>query len=314
MKKTYIYLGLIILLILVGGYFKFSQRQGQINEPRKEPQAKVYKNETLGEAAYSVNYFDDWEISENSTGKFGLAKDQVIFVATGGLKIRVEVVNASEEKNILNSYNIESQSQTEVSRLLGTRIIGSSKDNPAERQELVLIKNGSYLYVFSSSSPDAPDFQTFLSNVAIINNLNVAVVPKESFPVYKLYFPKKGADGLTCQTSYYREVYLSVPTEELELIPMVIKALLSPEQLQLNNLNLTTNIPVNTRLLSFGYNNNKVIVNFSSELNQGGGSCEMSMRRSQIEKTLKALSEVSNLKIKEVEIWVEGEKDTALQP
>lgn len=314
MKKTYIYLGLIILLIIVGGYFKFSQKRNQPNEPNNEPRAKVYKNETLGEAAYTVNYSNEWEISENATGKFGLAKDQAVFSAAGGLKIKIEVVNASEEKNILNSYNVESQSQTEISRLLGNRIIGLSKDNSRTREELVLIKNGSYLYVFSASPADSPDFVEFLSKVSIINNLNVAVVPKESFPVYKLYFPKKGVGGVTCQTSYYREVYLSVPTEELELIPMVVKALLSPEQLQLNNLSLTTNIPVNTRLLSFGYNNNKVIVNFSSDLNRGGGSCEMSMRRSQIEKTLKALSDVSNLKIKEVEIWVEGEKDTALQP
>jgi hypothetical protein len=40
----------------------------------------------------------------------------------------------------------------------------------------------------------------------------------------------------------------------------------------------------------------------------------MGLRRSQIEKTLTALSEVSALRIKQVEIQVDGRSDTALQP
>ena len=39
----------------------------------------------------------------------------------------------------------------------------------------------------------------------------------------------------------------------------------------------------------------------------------MQMRRSQIEKTLRALNDVSNLQIRGVEVQVEGDSDTALQ-
>jgi len=178
----------------------------------------------------------------------------------------------------------------------------------------VLVKNGDYLYALKTNLPNSPEFIDFLNNFNILNNLNVMVTPVESFPTYKLYFMLKGKAAADCTARNYREVYLSVPEEELVLIPNILKALLSPDLLRLEALGLSTAIPKETRLLSFGYDNNKAIVNFNSYLNQGGGSCEMQARRSQIEQTLKGLNNVSGLRIRNVEIQVEGDSATALQP
>lgn len=324
MKKWLIFLLVLLVPLIISGCFGFLKKSQPLDneEPEIKGNYEVFRNQTLGEAAYEVRYPNKWKISELTNGRFATATDEVIFKVGKVQEISLLVFPATEEAKILNSYNIETQSQTEVSRFLGTRIIGQHKETK-NQEEVLLVVNGDFLYVFKTNQLDSLEFIDFLNNITIINNLNVMVTPVESLPTYKLYFKRVGVNETDCQAIYYREVYLSLPEEELALIPNVIKALLSPEKLKLQGLGLVTTIPAGTRLLSFGYDNNKAIVNFSSQLNQGGGSpssaggagsCEMAMRRSQIEKTIKALNEVSNLEIKEVEIQVEGDSGTALQP
>ena len=301
-------MALLALPLIISGCFglRGNNANNQSNGGDSEDYS-LYENQTLGEAAYQVKYPTAWKIKEISNGRFGTATDEVIFKANKGQELKVIVEKPSEENKILDSYNITTQAQTEVSRFLGTRIVGQLKADEAKGEEMVLIKNGDYLYVLKTNLPNSPEFLDFLNNINIINNLNVMVTPVESFPIYKLYFILKGKANPDCSAHHYREVYLSVPEEELVLIPNIIKALLSPSQLRLGDLGLYTAIPKETRLLSFGYDNNKAIVNFSSHLKEGNDTCAFGMRHSQIEKTLKSLNDVSNLRIKEVEIQVEGE-------
>lgn len=301
-------MALLVLPLVISGCFglRGNNNNNQSNGSNSEDYS-LYENQTLGEAAYQGKYLTSWKIKEIANGRFGTSTDEVIFKAGKGQELKVEVYPASEESKLLDGYNISTQAQTEVSRFLGTRIIGQLKADEKQEEEAVLVKNGDYLYVFLTNLPNSPEFIDFLNNVNILNNLNVMVTPVESFPIYKLYFILKGKANPDCSAHHYREVYLSVPEEELVLIPNIMKALLSPEQLRLGDLGLYTAIPKETRLLSFGYDNNKAIVNFSSHLKQGTDTCTFEMRRSQIEKTLKSLNEVSNLRIKEVEIQVEGE-------
>jgi len=301
---------MLLLPLAISGCFGFSK-----DKPILDPKYTVYKNKTLGEAAYQVRYLDKWELTEEATADLGTSTDLAIFKVNRDQKITVKVYQEAEESVILELFNIESQSQTEVNRLLGERVIGTAKDNN-EPVEAILIKNGEYLYVLKTNQPHSAEFIDFLNNITIFNNLNtVEVLPDEiKRPIYKLYFGRTGISPDNCGVSYYREVYFNKPDDEIELIPKIIQTLLSPDQLRLEDLGLFTAIPEGTRLLSFGYDNNKAIVNFSAHLNLGGGSCSMAMRRSQIERTLMSLNEISNLQIKEVEIWVDGSADEVLQP
>jgi len=312
MKKYFPLLLLLILPLIISGCFSLAKKVQQTEEKADQ----LYKNEALGKAAFSVKYPANWRKKEISTGKFPDINDQVTFKVSSNYQIIISVFTAKEEQGILDSYNIESQYQTEVSRLLATRIIGTVKPSTKKREEAVLVRNGDYLYVFTTNSPGSVEFINFLNNINIDNNLNTVEVPVEEDkrPIYKLYFGLTSSQDTDCVAKYYREVHLTVLEEEIALIPIIIKALLSPDQLKLEELKLFTAIPENTKLLSYGYDNNKAIVNFDKELNSGGGSCAMQMRRSQIEKTLISLSEVSNLNIKAVEIQVEGSFENVLQP
>jgi spore germination protein GerM len=70
-----------------------------------------------------------------------------------------------------------------------------------------------------------------------------------------------------------------------------------------------SSIPAGVRLNSIRVENGTAFADFSSELNQGGGSCLVTAIRAQIEKTLEQFSTVNK-----VEISVAGDTDDVLQP
>ena len=309
MRKIPLLLTVLLVPLIISGCFGLGK-----DKPEEETNYLVYENLTLSDASYSVRHPEAWKVTEASTGQLGTSTDEVIFKVDRSLIISILTFKDIDSETVLAGYEIESQTQTEVNRLLGDRVIGLNKEQSIQ-EEAILVLNGDYLYILKTDLPHSPEFTDFLNKVTIFNNLNVIddTVNEENRPVYKIYFGRTANQG-ECNVSYYRKVYLSLVEEDLALIPVAMKGLLSPQQLKLDELGLFTAIPEGTKLLSFGYDNNKAIVNFNYRLNQGGGSCEMTMRRSQIERTLKALNEVSDLNIQQVEIQVEGQVEGVLQP
>ena len=317
MNKYYLLFIIVALPLLISGCFLLGKKAPE----EKKAEVAVYENQSLGEASYKVSYPVKWKMEEETTGALGEeVKDSVVFKPGDSQIIAVKTVKASSTEDLLKLYNIEEQSQTEVSRFLADRIIGTLKENE-QKQEAVIIKNGNYFYTINTNTPGSPEYIQFLIDFNINVNLNLPK-PEETpvaeepgnLPVYKLYFGNSKASGQSCQATYFREVNFENYEDEIALIPIIMKGLLFTDELRLDELNLFTAIPGGTKLLSYGYENNKVIVNFNAALNAGGGSCSMEMRRSQIEQTLKSLNEVSNLQIKAVEIQVEGDRENVLQP
>ena len=74
---------------------------------------------------------------------------------------------------------------------------------------------------------------------------------------------------------------------------------------------LYTSIPTNTSVNYVKFQNNKVIADFSKNLNSGGGSFDMTQRRSQIENTLRSIYPNKDI---EIAISVDGSEEQALQP
>jgi len=297
------FLFILFLPFLVSGcFFKTANNQNQDLQPEYE----VYRSATVNNFSFSARYLKNWQLAENSSGDLADFKDQVMFIGPAE-KIEVKVVKLEQKPGILKDLNIESQSQTEVSAFLAQRyIVGSA----GGRLEIVVVDSGDFSVFLKTNLPGSVDFIKFTGDFI----LSKTVVQKGGQINLKLYFDN-GSDSQTCQATGFKQVVVSRQSEDLSLIPQAVQLLIQEsEDPTLTQNKLSTAIPFNTRLLSFGYEDNKAIVNFNAELNSGGGSCLMTMRRSQIEKTLMALNEVSDLEIKQVEIQVDGNAETALQP
>ncbi|OGY88981.1 MAG: hypothetical protein A2927_00950 [Candidatus Komeilibacteria bacterium RIFCSPLOWO2_01_FULL_45_10] len=308
MPKRYLLLLLLILPLALSGCFFKKPVNENINQAND---FAIYRSADLNGFSFAAKYPKSWQLAEQSTGKYGDFKDGVSFTNSNET-IGVAILNAEDRAMVLNTFNIESQSQTEVNATLANDIFGTGmKGELGDRFEAVLAENGAYLILIKTNVPGSADFQKFLNDFSFTKLNGVA----DKNISLKIYFDDGRAADVDCQAGVPKTVTIERPSDDLALIPKVTQLLIQLSVTEeLAKENLITGIPLNTRLLSFGYENNKAIVNFNADLNEGGGSCLMAMRRSQIEKTIKALNDVSDLQIKEVEIQVEGETETALQP
>ena len=322
MRKPFLLLFIILPLILSGCFFNFKKNPTQVPEDKY----KNYESAMLNGLSFAARYQKDWQLNEQATGKYQDFKDNAVFQGKDET-ISVNVMDAKDKEQIVESFNVESQAQTQVDGTLGDKYAGlSDKNNPSTRFEASIMQSGDYLIIIKTTKPGSADFADFLNNF-VFTKLEATQSEKSATsttPVQKprsdnltisLYFLNNKTGATDCQAKAVKKVIVKNPDNDLTLIPDMMRLLIQLSQPNaLPDANLYSAIPVNTRILSFGYEDNKAIVNFNSYLNQGGGSCEMQARRSQIEQTLKGLNNVSGLRIKNVEIQVEGNSQTALQP
>lgn len=314
MKSRVVILSLLLLPFIISGCVK---KDNEITPPNQEPVFSTYSFEGLSRSGYKVKYPAGWQVEEKATGKFGEQKNQTIFTVSATEEISVTISSVGDQKTLLDGYAVESQSQTQIDSLLADDYLVQKNDSAGERWRMIMVVNGKNIFSIACNNPSSEDFDSF------INSFNFVEYPPEEAPKIilspevklKLYFDdvKKSTD--TCIADSYQEVLVARPEVELGLIPLAVKSLIqwSIEQ-DLSAQGLTSAIPINTRLLSFGYENNTAIVNFNADLTAEGNNCQLLTLRSQIEKTIKALNNVSNIKINFVEIQVENEKWEAPQP
>lgn len=318
MRKSYLLLALLIPLILGGCFLKSKKDQ-----PLPEEKYATYESVLFNGLSFSARYLKAWNLEEKSSGKFGEYKDGVAFKGDGE-EISVTVVKAEDRAAVLSIINVENETQTQVDGTLGNKYAGTLRQaGEPRRLEIVLMESGDYLLKLQTNQPGSGTFVEFLNYFAFtrleptkpVLEPNQPVKPRSAKITLSLYFINTKSGVADCQANSVKQVIIDRPENELSLIPDVMKLLIQLSQPEaLPDKNISSAIPINTRILSFGYEDNKAIANFSSYLNEGGGSCVMSARRAQIEKTLKALNNVSGLRIKNVEIQVEGDSATALQP
>ncbi|MFH1713296.1 MAG: GerMN domain-containing protein [Candidatus Jacksonbacteria bacterium] len=123
----------------------------------------------------------------------------------------------------------------------------------------------------------------------------------------KIYFiDKKEAETRDCSAT--KEFIKTIPYTQAVGTAAINEMLKGPtvEEAEITS----NNIPKNTKLLSLKIENSTAYVDFSQELqNYGGGSCNVSAIRAQIESTLKQFPTVDK-----VIISVEGQTENILQP
>ncbi|MDP2586404.1 MAG: GerMN domain-containing protein [Candidatus Komeilibacteria bacterium] len=310
--KKYLLICLLFLPLILSGCIFSKKNQEPVNEPNEQS----YRSNDFENFYFSAKYPNGWELTENFNGLLGDTKNQVEFGLAEEV-IAVTVVKAADRQKVLDEFKIESQTQTEVNGTLAMNLNGVLSANDQERFEAILAESGNYVIFLKTNRPGSQAFVDFKNRLSFPKLVLPSQQPKSAKVTLSLYFDKPDSTGqnFDCSAKAVKQVIVDRPETELGLIPVAIKLLLqlsNPEELEKSG--LSSGLDLNTRLYSFGYENNKAIVNFDASLNAGGGSCLMTLRRSQIEKTLVALNEVSDLQIKQVEIQVDGDADTALQP
>jgi spore germination protein GerM len=127
-----------------------------------------------------------------------------------------------------------------------------------------------------------------------------------------LYFANsdKDPDVLKPEITYPVKVSIRAGKDD-EIFRKILEELLKGPPPEYKDKGYYTALPPRAKINSVNYENGTIHVDFNEALNQGGGSCEMDQRRSQIENTLK---NVSGREVKKVILSVNGDAQNVLQP
>lgn len=121
---------------------------------------------------------------------------------------------------------------------------------------------------------------------------------------------KEDPDGVNPENTYPSEVKISADNRE-DVAKKALEMLISGPKDNEKDKGFYTSIPSNTSVNYVKFKDNKVIADFSKNLNSGGGSFDMTQRRSQIENTLRSIYPDKDV---EIAISVDGSEEQALQP
>lgn len=167
------------------------------------------------------------------------------------------------------------------------KVVTTTEDVPAENKTTTIKK-------------DSKNVKE-LKNVSLSQDLVVSIYYASS---------KEDPDGLKPEDTYPSEVKISAGNRE-EVAKKALEMLISgPKEKEKEN-GLYSSIPTDTSVNYVKFKDNKVVADFSKNLNSGGGSFDMTQRRSQIENTLRSIYPDKNI---EIAISVDGSEDQALQP
>ncbi len=120
----------------------------------------------------------------------------------------------------------------------------------------------------------------------------------------------KDPDVLKPEVTYPVAMTLKAAAEE-ELLKSIVKELIEGPPAEFKDKGFYTTLTPDTRLNSIKVEGDTVKVDFNDRINEGGGSCTMDQRRSQIENTLR---NIPGHRIKKVIISVNGDSQNVLQP
>ena len=113
------------------------------------------------------------------------------------------------------------------------------------------------------------------------------------------------------EDTYPVKINFSAEGSEQELALKTMEMLIKGPDEKSKKDGFYTTIPPETKIQSIIIDQNSIAVDFNKKINAGGGSCEMTQRRSQIENTLKSLPGAAG---KKIIISADGDSEKVLQP
>ncbi len=175
-----------------------------------------------------------------------------------------------------------------------------------EREQWVIAHiQGDLGFVVAHISTNSTDVLfDVLQHMTVTTKKKIGYQP-ESIPV-KVYFVKQSTNMSDCSKVAPITRYI---TKTPQVAGATLAQLISGPSREEKKLGYVSEIPSDSWVYSIAITNGFALVNFSKEIDVGGGSCHKTALRAQIEKTLLQFPTV-----KTVEIQVEGNSATALQP
>lgn len=122
---------------------------------------------------------------------------------------------------------------------------------------------------------------------------------------------KEDPDALKPDVTYPIKINISANEDENKIALKAMESLIEGPDTKSQKIGFYTTLPPNTKVNYIKIDSDKIVVDFNKNINSGGGSCEMTQRRSQIENTLKNLP---GSKGKNIVISADGDSEKVLQP
>ncbi len=185
---------------------------------------------------------------------------------------------------------------------LGTADKDKKQVEPKKTTEIKVEDTKEVATNINTTTPKADTKETTpVKNVSLSKELVVSVYYAST---------KEDPDGVNPENTYPSEVKISADNRE-DVAKKALEMLISGPKDNEKEKGFYTSIPSNTSVNYVKFKDNKVIADFSKNLNSGGGSFDMTQRRSQIENTLRSIYPNKDI---EIAISVDGSEEQALQP
>ena len=185
---------------------------------------------------------------------------------------------------------------------LGTADKDKKQVEPKKTTEIKVEDTKEVATNINTTTPKADTKETTpVKNVSLSKELVVSVYYAST---------KEDPDGVNPENTYPSEVKISADNRE-DVAKKALEMLISGPKDNEKEKDFYTSIPSNTSVNYVKFKDNKVIADFSKNLNSGGGSFDMTQRRSQIENTLRSIYPNKDI---EIAISVDGSEEQALQP
>ena len=185
---------------------------------------------------------------------------------------------------------------------LGTADKDKKQVEPKKTTEIKVEDTKEVATNINTTTPKADTQETTpVKNVSLSKELVVSVYYAST---------KEDPDGVNPENTYPSEVKISADNRE-DVAKKALEMLISGPKDNEKEKGFYTSIPSNTSVNYVKFKDNKVIADFSKNLNSGGGSFDMTQRRSQIENTLRSIYPNKDI---EIAISVDGSEEQALQP
>jgi hypothetical protein len=264
-------------------------------------------------------------------------------LSANGLKaelLLLENYEVSTSSNRINLTKKEDQiylqwlNKSQVDELIKREIIGSQQSDSAglvrndyslaqplegDLDKASIIWSGEEGLLVAYDNEALNDAEKLLSTISISISASVAsstdknVAPITKKPTFvkkdgyivSLFFPKW--DSADCSQTSAVSIKITDIESELGLIPSVVKILMQYPKSELDKAGLKPLFDDNVRLLSYGYNYNIAILNFS-ELLRASQICPLAMVKKSLLQSLSSLSASSNLQVQAVDVQVNGQK------
>lgn len=307
LKKYGLWLSIIILILAAIVIF-WKRPDWSINPGPRDNVVENKSKQTFvfNDFLLSFNSPQDWLTSSSSSGLISDKIDQLDIKTSEVDFLKIKFWPNSKWQEYIKSAEVESESQTEINGHLGL-LDHFLIDN--QRIVAYSLPLSEYSLVISSGLSNLANLELLKQSLSITWPQATTIKTPEIFNqateiVTKIYFPSLNPNS--CQATGYLTVKIKDFESGLDLIPKIVKIITQQNSAELQQFSLSNFVNPGVKLISFGYDNNQVVVNFADPGINTLTECQKLGFVSQVSQSLFELNKTTDLKIKSIRIEVDG--------